>query len=56
MAEFAAENGVYTVHILKVPKGYVKPNEEYRTEENYCDVYYVLQNAEERMNGGAASA
>ena len=46
VAEFAAENGVYTVHILKVPKGYVKPNEEYRTEENYCDVYYVLQNAE----------
>ncbi len=46
VAEFMQEKGVYTVHILKVPEGYVKPNDEYETTEEYCDVCFVLQKAE----------
>ncbi len=46
VVEFASENGVYTVHILKVPEGYVKPNDEYETTEDYCDICFILQKAE----------
>ena len=46
VVEFAQENGVYSVHILKVPEGYEKPNDEYETSEDYCDVCFVLQKAE----------
>jgi hypothetical protein len=35
-----------TVRVLKVPKGYEKTNEEFRTTESYCDIYIPLQKAE----------
>lgn len=43
VAEFEAEEGQYTIHILKVPEGYEKTNEEFRTEDVYSDVYVVLK-------------
>ncbi len=46
VAEFAQEKGVYKVHILKAPEGYVKPVAEFETSEDYCDVCFTLQKAE----------
>ncbi len=46
VAEFAQEKGVYKVHILKAPEGYVKPVAEFDTSEDYCDVCFTLQKAE----------
>jgi predicted RNA-binding protein with RPS1 domain len=46
VAVFQMEEGsVYTVHILKVPEGYVKNTEEYLTDDTYCDVYIPLEKA-----------
>ena len=46
VAVFQMEEGsVYTVHILKVPEGYVKYTEEYLTDDTYCDVYIPLEKA-----------
>ncbi len=36
----------YGPYILKVPEGYVKPNDEYETTEDYCDICFILQKAE----------
>ena len=54
-AAFTDENGVavfemeespiYTIHMLKVPEGYEKTNEEFKTADSYCDVFIVLQKA-----------
>ena len=47
VAVFEIEEGqIYTVHVLKVPKGYEKTNEEFKTTESYCDIYIALQKAE----------
>lgn len=35
IATFEQEPGIYTIHILKVPEGYVKPEEEFKTTEEY---------------------
>ena len=41
---FKADEGQsYTIHMLKVPSGYVKNNEEFKTETVYCDIYVSLQ-------------
>ena len=46
MAVFEMEEGpIYTVHILKVPEGYVKNTGEYLTDNTYCDVYIPLEKA-----------
>ncbi len=46
VAVFQMEEGsVYTVHILKVPEGYVKNTEEYLTDDTYCDVFIPLEKA-----------
>ena len=45
VAEFNAEEGIYTVHILKVPEGYQKTSEEIRTDAVYSDVHFVLKKA-----------
>jgi len=45
IAEFAADEGVYQVHMLKVPEEYESTSEEYTTADTYCDVYVVLQKA-----------
>lgn len=45
VAEFKAEEGIYTIHILKVPAGYQKTSEEIQTDALYCDVYFVLKKA-----------
>lgn len=43
MASFDDPEGVYQVHILKVPKGY-KPNEElYTTPDTYSDLTVVVE-------------
>lgn len=45
-AVFEVEEGqTYTVHILKVPEGYVKNTMEYVTSDTYCDVYIPLDKA-----------
>jgi thiol-disulfide isomerase/thioredoxin len=44
LASFDADEGqVYTIHILKVPEGFEKNNEEFRTLETYCDTKIVIQ-------------
>ena len=43
IAEFEADKGVYTIHILKASEGYVSDGEEYTTEDSYCDICIVLQ-------------
>ena len=43
IAEFEADKGVYTIHVLKAPEGYVSEGEEYTTEDSYCDICIVLQ-------------
>lgn len=44
LASFDAEEGqVYTIHILKVPEGVEKSDEEYRTPEVYSDICIVLR-------------
>ena len=46
MAVFEMEEGpIYTVHILKVPEGYVKNTGEYLTDDTYCDIYVPLDKA-----------
>ena len=44
-AEFKAKEGIYTIHILKVPAGYQKTSEEIQTDALYSDVYFVLKKA-----------
>ena len=47
VAVFPMEEGQnYTVHILKVPAGYEKHTQEYKTADTYCDVYISLNKAE----------
>lgn len=41
----AAEGHPYTVHILKVPAGYEKTEEEFTAADVFCDVNIVLQKA-----------
>ena len=44
MAVFEMEEGpTYTVHILKVPEGYVKNIGEFLTDDTYCDIYIPLE-------------
>ena len=44
LASFDADEGqVYTIHILKVPEGFEKNNEEFRTLDTYCDTKIVIQ-------------
>ena len=43
VAEFEAEEGVYTVHILNVPAGYEKNTEEIETAAVCSDIYFVLK-------------
>ena len=45
VAEFEAEEGVYTVHMLKVPEGYKKSTVEITTNTIYSDIYVVLEAA-----------
>ena len=46
VAVFQMEEGQnYTVHILKVPEGYVKNPGEYLTDDTYCDIYIPLEKA-----------
>ena len=46
VAVFQMEEGqTYTVHILKVPAGYEKHTQEYKTADTYCDVYISLDKA-----------
>ena len=43
---FEMEEGpIYTIHVLKVPEGYVKNGTEYQTDDTYCDVYIPLEKA-----------
>ena len=43
VAVFKMEEGqIYTVHVLKVPEGYKKNPDEYKTADTYCDVYISL--------------
>ncbi len=39
----AAEGHPYTVHVLKVPEGYEKNEEEFNALDTFCDVSVVLQ-------------
>ena len=43
MASFDNPEGVYEVHILKVPKGYVKNESLYTTPETYSDMTIVVE-------------
>ena len=46
VAVFTMEEGpIYTVHVLKVPAGYEKNTQEYKTADTYCDVYISLNKA-----------
>jgi hypothetical protein len=45
VAEFAEEEGVYTVHMLKVPEGYEKSGVEIITNTSYSDIFIVLKAA-----------
>ena len=46
VAVFEMEEGpIYTIHVLKVPEGYVKNGTEYQTDDTYCDVYIPLEKA-----------
>jgi thiol-disulfide isomerase/thioredoxin len=46
VAVFEMEEGpIYTIHVLKVPEGYVKNGTEYQTDDTYCDVYIPLERA-----------
>lgn len=45
VAEFDAEEGVYTVHMLKVPAGYEKSSVEITTNTSYSDIFIVLEAA-----------
>lgn len=46
VAVFEMEEGpIYTVHILKVPEGYVKNTAEYQTDDTFCDIYIPLEKA-----------
>ena len=46
IASFEAEEGEYTVHVLKVPEGYEGTNEEFPTLDTYCDICVTLQKTE----------
>ena len=43
MAGFNMPEGVYTVHILKAPEGYERPDDEYKTQAAFCDISIVMQ-------------
>ncbi len=46
MAVFEMEEGpIYTIHVLKVPAGYVKNEAEFATDNTYCDIYIPLEKA-----------
>ena len=46
VAVFEMEEGpIYTVHVLKVPAGYVKNDAEFATDDTYCDIYIPLEKA-----------
>ena len=45
VAEFDAPEGVYTVHMLKVPQGYEKNKVEVTTDTTYTDIFFVLKAA-----------
>ena len=45
VASYEVPEGSYTVHILKVPEGYVKTNDEFKPLETYSDVFVVLEKA-----------
>ena len=46
VAVFEMEEGsTYTVHVLKVPEGYVMNDGAYETDDTYCDVYIPLEKA-----------
>ncbi len=45
VAEFAEEEGVYTIHMLKVPEGYEKSGVEIITNTSYSDIFIVLKAA-----------
>ena len=45
IAEFDAPEGVYTVHMLKVPQGYEKNKVEVTTDTTYTDIFFVLKAA-----------
>ena len=40
---FDDPEGVYTVHILKVPKGYKNNDSEYKTDDHYSDMVIVVE-------------
>ena len=51
VAVFEMEEGpIYTVHILKVPEGYVKNTAEYQTDDTYCDIYIPLDKVSLSLN------
>ena len=46
VAVFEMEEGpIYTIHVLKVPEGYVKNDAEFATDNTYCDIYIPLEKA-----------
>ena len=44
-AFFKTAEGHYTVHVMKVPEGYLKSEEEYAVPETYGDVTVTLKKA-----------
>jgi hypothetical protein len=47
VAVFEMEEGpAYTIHVLKVPEGYVKNTGEFKTTDTYCDICIPLDKAE----------
>ncbi|MBR1659130.1 MAG: redoxin domain-containing protein [Oscillospiraceae bacterium] len=45
LATFESDKGVYSVHILKVPEGYVKNDTEFTTLEEYSDIVISVKKA-----------
>ena len=43
VVEFAQENGVYSVHILKVPEGYADSTEEFTLDKDKREATYFLK-------------
>ena len=42
-ASFAAQQGHYTLHVMKVPEGYILPEEEFAVPETFGEVKIILQ-------------
>ena len=42
LASFTDPEGIYDVHILKVPDGYEKNNDEFKTERTYSDMFITV--------------